>query len=742
MIKRTHFILFLALSAVSTALSAQTIQRWDSVRVKESNTQLRNPSAGGLNAPEFSPIDLDNDGTLDLFIFDRSGRKVLTFLNGGTAGQVDYDFAPEYIDNFPTGITEFALCRDFNCDGLMDLFFGTTNGVKVYENTSTVGNPVSFQLYADTLFTDLGAGPALFYVYTGDIPDFVDVDGDGDLDALTYNSGGTTVEWHKNTIQETSGNCNGMVLEMVDACWGNFIESGLNQDLTLGYQCRFAPTLAEPGKPSLHAGSTLAAFDEEPDGDFELVIGDLLYDGLTYTHNAGTNVDAEMDSIDIQFPSYDASVGIDIFPAGYFVDVDNDGKKDMLTAPNQINVSINYDNSWYYKNVHPSNGVLLSRQSKNFLTSQMVDVGMCAYPTLFDHNGDGLMDLVIGNYNRKTNISNASSVLFLYENTGTATAPVFSQTSRNYAGLQTAFNPAIQGITPSFGDMDGDGDKDMIIGDADGKLHYLTNTAPQGQVANFPNVTVNYSGIDVGLFAAPCIVDIDRDGDNDMIVGEMSGTLKFFENTGTAQSAVFSATAVSNWGGVDTEPICCTGFAVPFIYQNPVSGRYDLLLGSERGDLKYYEDIESELGGNFTLDQANFGNITEGSRTAITGADLTGDGIWEWFVGNVRGGIGFYQGNLIQSSASQAVTASDWEVYPNPTSGALHVRGNDRAHGALSLQLMDIQGRMLLATPKGSAAHGVEIDLGGLPDGIYLLRMELNGAFAGVRRVEVLGASK
>ena len=151
MIKRTHFILFLALSAVSTALSAQTIQRWDSVRVKESNTQLRNPSAGGLNAPEFSPIDLDNDGTLDLFIFDRSGRKVLTFLNGGTAGQVDYDFAPEYIDNFPTGITEFALCRDFNCDGLMDLFFGTTNGVKVYENTSTVGNPVSFQLYADTL---------------------------------------------------------------------------------------------------------------------------------------------------------------------------------------------------------------------------------------------------------------------------------------------------------------------------------------------------------------------------------------------------------------------------------------------------------------------------------------------------------------------------------------------------------------------------------------------------------------
>lgn len=737
--KRTHFNLLLALLAFPIGLQAQAIQRWDSVRVIESNVLLRNPSAGGLNAPEFSPIDLDNDGTQDLFIYDRAGRKVLTFRNNGTAGQVDYDFAPEYIDNFPSGITEFALCRDFNCDGKMDLFFGTTNGVKVYENTSSAGNPVSFQLYADTLFTDIGGGQALFYVYTGDIPDFVDVDGDGDLDALTFNSGGTTVEWHSNRIKENTGGCDGLQLELADGCWGNFLESGLNQDLTLGIQCRLAPWVPEPGKPNLHAGSTLAAFDEEPDGDYELVIGDLLYDGLTYTHNAGTNVDAEVDSIDVLFPSYDASVAIDIFPAGYFMDVDNDGKKDMLTAPNQVNVSINYDNSWFYKNMHPGNGVLLARQGKNFLTSQMVDVGMCAYPSVFDYNGDGLLDLVIGNYNRKTNISNASSVLVLYENTGTASVPEFKLVSRNYAGLQTAFNPTIQGITPTFGDMDGDGDKDLIIGDADGKLHYLENTAPQGQVASFPNVVVNYDSIDVGLFAAPCLVDIDRDGDNDLIVGEMSGTLKFYENTGTAQAPSFSHIPVNNWGAVDTEPICCTGFSVPFIFQNPVSGRYDLLLGSERGDLKYYEDIESELGGSFTLDQSNFGNITEGSRTAIAGADLTGDGIWEWFVGNVRGGIGFYNGNVIQGGAQPTVGAGDWVVYPNPTSGTLHVRGSAHVSGTLGVQLMDLQGRAVLSGEKGSAAHGLELDLSGLSGGIYLLRMELNGAFAGVRRVEVLG---
>lgn len=736
---RTHFSLLLVLFLSPVLVLSQSIQRWDSVRVIESNNQLRNPGSGGLNAPEFSPIDLDNDGMLDLYIFDRAGRKSLTFLNRGTPGMVDYDYAPEYIDNFPAGISEFALCRDFNCDGKMDLFFGTANGVKVYENVSSSGNPVSFQLYADTLFTDLGGGQAIFYVYLGDIPDFVDVDGDGDLDALTFNSGGITAEWHSNQSVERTGNCAGLDLELADPCWGNFQESGISQDITLGYQCRYSPYVLEPTKPPLHAGSTLAALDVEPDGVYELVLGDLLYDGLTYLHNGGTNVDAEMDSVDAIYPGYDASVSLDIFPAGYFMDVDNDDKKDMLVAPNQVNVSVNYDNSWYYKNVHPSTGVLLSRQSKNFLTNQMVDVGMCAYPVLFDHNGDGLEDLVIGNYNRKTNASSTNSVLFLYENTGTATDPEFTQTSRNYAGLQTAFNPSIQGITPAFGDMDGDGDKDLIIGDADGKLHYLENTAPQGQVANFQNLVVNYGQIDVGLFAAPCLVDIDRDGDQDLIVGEMSGTLKYYENTGTAQSASFSPTAVNNWGAVDTEPICCTGFSVPHVHENPVTGRYDLLVGSERGDLRYYEDIESQLGGAFTLDVANFGGITEGSRTAITGGDLTGDGIWEWFVGNVRGGIGFYTGNLLQGAQQPTATVQDWQVYPNPTTSTVHVRVDERLHGTMTLELMDLQGRLVQSTPQGSAAQGMEMDLSGLPMGIYLLKMELNGAFAGVRRVEVLG---
>ncbi len=720
-------------------LRAQAIPRMNNVQVFEGGNLLRNPGAGGFNVPEFSNLDLDGDGTKDLFVWDRAGRKVITFLNGGTPNQIDYDFAPQYVSAFPQGITDFALCADYDCDGKADLFFGTNSGIKVYHNTSTPGN-LSFQLYRDTLFTDYGVGPALIYLYQGDLPALKDIDNDGDLDVLAFNPGGTTVEWHKNMVMENTGNCAGLELIVADRCWGHFQESGLNQSLTLGISCRTSPYNPVPVRPDAHSGSTLAAFDEDADGDYELVIGDLLYDGLTYTHNAGTATAADVDSIDIIFPAYDASVALDIFAAGYFVDVDNDGKEDMLAAPNGTNVSVNYDNSWYYKNVAPGNGVLLTREKKDFLVEEMVDVGMCAFPALFDYNGDGLQDLVIGNYSRKLTTSNVSSTLVLYENTGTATAPVFTLRNRNYANIPSLLVQPPLGLAPAFGDMDGDGDRDMIIGDVDGKLHYFQNSGLPGQPAVFMTAIQNYMGIDIGQFATPTLADIDRDGKMDMILGEITGTLNYFHNTGTAQVAAFSSTPDDDaWGQVDVEPVCCIGFSVPFIFTNPENGQYDMIVGSEKGDLFYYKDFESELGDTFTLDQANFGDIKEGGRTAIVGGDLSNDNQWEWFVGNVRGGIGFYSGNGMVTgvSSNNQPPMANWEAYPNPTTGSLVVRLQQPHFGEMTLEISDLQGRVLRSMDALSASQAANMDLRDLSAGMYLLRMSLNGQFCGVKRIEL-----
>src|ERR1051326_6298663 len=76
------------------ALSAQMgFTRQDSVRVYYNNVLQPYAWAGGVNSPQFSEIDLNQDGILDLFVFDRTGNKIITFLNLGTPNQVSYVLA-------------------------------------------------------------------------------------------------------------------------------------------------------------------------------------------------------------------------------------------------------------------------------------------------------------------------------------------------------------------------------------------------------------------------------------------------------------------------------------------------------------------------------------------------------------------------------------------------------------------------------------------------------------------------
>ena len=65
--------------------------------------------AGGINAGQFSEIDLNQDGILDLFVFDREGDKISTYINNGTNGVSDYSYAPEYEDQFPKHLESWVL---------------------------------------------------------------------------------------------------------------------------------------------------------------------------------------------------------------------------------------------------------------------------------------------------------------------------------------------------------------------------------------------------------------------------------------------------------------------------------------------------------------------------------------------------------------------------------------------------------------------------------------------------------
>ena len=200
---------------------AQTLPRID-IPVKENNVQLTNAWGGGLNSPQFSDVDLNNDGVMDLFIFDKVGDIKLTFINDDIDDAVSYTYAPEYAKQFPK-LYDWVVLRDYDADGIMDIFTESTVpgifGVEVHKGKWS-NNKLSFEKYQsndgpeDILYYQQTNGSyTQIYVSKVDIPAIDDIDDDGDLDILTFNIGGGYVEYFVNQSMERGFNADSLVFE-------------------------------------------------------------------------------------------------------------------------------------------------------------------------------------------------------------------------------------------------------------------------------------------------------------------------------------------------------------------------------------------------------------------------------------------------------------------------------------------------------------------------------------------------
>jgi len=541
---------------------------------------------GGFNQPQFSTIDLNFDGEDDLVAFDRSGNRIVPFLNITKNGVHSYRYAPQYVKNFPS-VENWMLLADYNCDGKNDIFAYAPGGIGVYENTSA-NDTLSFAwaLPLHNLRSDYGQGLTNLYIYSTDIPGIKDIDYDGDLDIFVFGQY-NAVQWHENTTP-----C-GLDYVLNTYCWGRFEEGNLNNKLTLDGCIGVKKTDYTPPTNNIlakgqHAGSTLLMVDLNGDTLNDALIGDVSYNNGVAAFNTGFLDSAHVSAQDTLFPSYNTPVDLYIFPAFFYEDVDFDGKKDLLAAPNMQGAR-NVNNVLRYKNTGTTANPNFNYQDSAFLQRDMIDMGEGAMPVLVDIDFDGLLDLFVGNYGQYLYSGNYTSYISYYKNTGTQANPKFTLQQKDLANI-SQLGIGLN-LIPAFGDLDGDVDIDMLVGSDDGTLYYFENTGGITTPA-FTYVSSNYQGIDVGNASAPQLFDLDEDGDLDLIIGEETGNINYYENSGS-NPPVFTLVTES-LGGVDVRGLNYnSGYSVPNFYRK--NDTLTLFVGSQERGILQFDSVEAVM---------------------------------------------------------------------------------------------------------------------------------------------------
>ncbi len=484
--------------------------------------------------------------------------------------------------------------------------------------------------------------------------------------------------------------------------------------------CFTGPVVVDD-RDGAHPGSTVMIYDQDGDGDMEIALGDVSFNCMNMMTNGGTKDVAWMSAQDDHFPVYDTPVDIPTFPGGYYLDLDNDGKRDMVVAPNGKFVNEDRQGVWFYKNTASGNGHTFELQTKRFLTGDMIDLGTATNPALVDIDADGLLDLVVGNQGYYSGGLYRAS-LYLYRNTGTATNPAFTLEDSDWLGM-SEFTPDVTDFSPAFGDVDNDGDVDLVVGHSIGELFYYRNTAGPGNPLQFErDLNPIWILMDVGSFSKPVIADLDSDGLHDVLVGERNGNLNFFRNEGSVGNPVFSENpTIEKLGAVDTRvPPSDLGYCAPAIIMQP-NGAFLLVTGTFEGHLEAYTNVVASTS-PYAVVSSKWGNVDDGNRSTPAFGDLDGDGILEMVTGNLRGGLSLYKTELVDCTVSTqtAVPAGKTRqprLSPNPARES--VRVDWPIAKTVQWRVFDALGRSLA---QGEAPTGTfTIPVNRWPAGTYFL---------------------
>ena len=739
-------ITFLAFLFSFSSYSQNTYHftRSDSIVVRFNSDTLKLAWTGGVNYGQFSNIDFNFDGNTDLFVFDRTGNKVLTFVHNGNPGSVSYSYEPQYERLFPD-MQNWCILYDYNCDGLPDIFTHTPGGIKVYRNTSSMSAGLMFELETSLVKSDQLGNYVNLYVSSVDIPGLSDIDEDGDLDILTFGVFGSTVEYHRNYSVENGHGCDSLEFTLVNQCWGCFSEDASTNNVNLYDTCSNSgisnPQLGElieeaiqleaSARNERHTGSCFCVIDVDGNKMKDLLLGDVSFSNTVLVVNGATSANSNMcmDSVDINFPSYDDPVSLKLFPCSFYVDVNNDGKRDLVTTPQSTGLSENARSIVYHYNSNHDTLPYFNFVSRDLLQSEMIEAGEGSYPVLADYNGDGLLDLFVANYGFFNSANDTYvSRLSLYQNTGTSALPEFNLVSSNFENLDLVIG--LDNLYPAFGDLDNDGDLDMVLGNETGTMSYFENIAGSGNPADYNLIQAGLTDgsgtiIDIGVSAAPVLVDLDRDGDLDLAIGNKSGKIAYYQNMGSPSAYNFRHETdflgqlnVKEWWDN-------SGYSVPSFYDD--NGSFQLFIGSKNGHVHRYDSIDNNLQGAFRLVDSTFFETPTGIRSTVSVVDINGDTLPDMFMGNYRGGLTYFAGSAEPDPDAVAEIQEDlFRIFPNPADRYIQIVTESGISNA-RWELYDLTGRIISSGILEGTVSVISLE--SLSQGTYLIRIQKDSTF-------------
>ena len=248
---------------------------------------------------------------------------------------------------------------------------------------------------------------------------------------------------------------------------------------------------------------------------------------------------------------------------------------------------------------------------------------------------------------------NGDGDILFFRNTGTVNSPVFAAAVFNPFGLTDVSYSA----SPSFVDIDNDGDLDAFVGEFTGSIFFSRNI---GTTSNpvFAAATINPFGlIDVGDFVSPVFVDIDNDGDLDAFVGGYQGNTLFFRNTGTASNPVFAAASTNPFGLTDVGIAASPSFV-------DIDGDSDLdaLIGNSAGNTLFFRNNGTVGNPVFAAASTNpFGLSKVGYSASPAFVDIDADGDLDAFVGEFSGNTRYFVNNgqlLVSKPGNDVLTGT------------------------------------------------------------------------------------